>query len=87
MNIQEIKEYLEAKGFEYCRKGIFRKEYGDDEAKVGIEYQIKLPRVTMFMVNSIGRKKKTMVAKLKDINISEDGTLTGFKNIINKKEK
>lgn len=85
MNIVDLKSYLISKGFE-VEDGALVKTYEvgseteDSEKKkyIKLKYVVKRPWVHGYRIDSVGRAKLFSKGKLKNISISEDGTLIGF---------
>lgn len=88
MRISDFKEYVEGHGFE-LKDGFFHKGYtgfaaSGTQVELAVEYQVKRPWIFMYMVDSIGRRKKTMKAKISNLSFNTNGQLVGFKPIVNR---
>lgn len=89
MTIDEFKSYMEKMSYKYIGKGVYRKEYGKDvdlpdgtkfKKKNAIEFVLKKSHVLMYYFDGAGRRHKRMSGRLKNMNITHDGRITGMKN-------
>lgn len=87
MRLEDFKNYCVGMGFKISGNNLTKsyplpKTNPDDESEkqlsIALEYVIERPWVKGFRVDSIGRKTLISKAKLKNIEVGNDGALKGF---------
>jgi len=88
MTFKEFKEYMNKNGFEYDHnKKAFIKEYNMKGLPVFIEYHMKRDVILMKYRDRVGKTHKSLKGRLRNLSITSDGQIVGFKKYEPKRRK